>query len=218
MAIVIKETKFTNEELEKYLSKGYRCAVSNGVDFPKVHKNEPVAFILSEYKLYSINMRQIEWLVKTNHRVTVKLNDKVWNRITSSEWHESYKDPKNPRKWITRKHEVLQLFEIKQQEYYDKIAKIKAEKEYDKVMQLYLNEDVPSDLELQTFIDTWSKAYDVQVNFEDRKDVLLKYKILKYYVDHNLDVSIPETEPDVVYVGDENLFEDLIYKGDIEGI
>lgn len=219
MAIVIKETRFTKEELKKYLDKGYRCAVSNGVDFPKVHKNEPVAFILSEYKLYSINMRQIEWLIKTNHRVTVKLNNETWSRLTLDEWHgASYKDSKNSRRWITPKHKVLIMYENKRNAYYEKLNAIKAKQIYDSVESLYINEEIPSDIELQTFIDTWSKAYDVQVDFNNKADVLLKYKVLKYYVDNNLDVSIPETEPDVVYVGDENLFEDLIYKGDIATI
>ncbi len=214
--IMINEKQFAQKDLEKYLTRGYICAVSDGKNFPKVHKGEPVSFILCEDLLYSINIKQIDWLVHTNHKVNIKLGDKIWKNVTAEEWKSSFKV--NGR-FQTTKHYVLQLFETKRNEYFEQLERAKARTRYEDVVhQLYPDGKIPSDIELQTYIDTWSRAYDIQVDFNNKQDVLIKYKALKFYVDNNLDVSNRDSEPDVVYVGDENLFEDLVYKGHIEGI
>ena len=209
--LMIKETQFTQSELEKYFSRGYRCAVSDGKNFPKVYAKEPVSFILDSKRLYSINIRNIEYLIYTNHPVNIKLGDKTWTKITKEEWRHSFKDSKS-RRYITHKHEVLLAFEAKRDEYFEFINLKKAKDYYDYIVDNLYPEGLPTDEEIRIFIDTWSKAYDIQVDFDDTKDVLVKYKALKFYVDNGLDVSNPDAEPDIIYVGKEKLFEDLIYK------
>lgn len=209
--LMIKETQFTQTELDNYFSRGYRCATSDGVHFPKTYAREAVSFILDPKRLYAINIKNIEYLVNTNHPVNIKLGDKTWKHITKEEWRYSYKDDKT-RRTYTIKHEVLLLFETKREEYFEKVNRAKAKDNYNRVTNALYPNGEPTEQELESFLDTWAKAYDIEFNRDDKLDMLNKAASIHYYLDHNIDIANPGTEPDVVYVGDENLFEDMVYK------
>lgn len=211
--LMIKETKFTQDELEKYFNRGYRCAVSDGKHFPKVSAREPVSFILTESKLYSINIKEIEYLIHTKHTVNIKLGNKVWTHVLPEDWKHTYKIKD---KFHTDKHPVLELYELKRDDYLEKQALEKAQTHYRYIVDTLYPNGIPDDSELEVFIETWKQAYDIQVDYNDKADVLLKYATLKYYLDNNLDVSNRDTEPDILYVGDGTYFEDLIYKNSDE--
>ena len=211
--LMIKETFFTQAELKKYFSRGYRCAVSDGKLFPKVAAKEPVSFILTESKLYSINIREIEYLINTKHPVNIKLGNKEWMHVLPEEWKHTYKVKD---KYYTDKHPVLELYELKRDDYLEKQAIEKAKEHYAYIEDTLYPDGIPDDSELEIFIETWKQAYDIQVDYNDKSDVLLKYATLKYYLDNNLDVSNRDIEPEILYVGDGTYLEDLIYKNSDE--
>lgn len=209
--IIISETKLPKQDIEFYHSKGYR--VARVYDEPVINRGEAVGILMD--RMYAKTIDLIGDLLYKKHKVSVKFEGTYYKLDSIDDWKRTYQSEKDQIKTTTERHYLYQLYLDRQRERREaRELDIKRKLYNETVSQLFVDEDIPSDEELQIFIDTWSKAYDVQVDFNDKRDVLLKYKALKFYVDNNLDVSNRDAEPDIVYIGNENLFEDLVYNRD----
>lgn len=209
--IVLSEYKLTEEQVKEYKDKGYRVAYL-WKDY-EIGPKEAVGILLDT--MYKATIELIEYLLFRKHNLILKYDGQTYKLNTLDDWKRTYQSEKDQIKTTTERHILYQIYLDKRAEYFEQLNAQKEQAKYNRVIEeLYIDEEIPSEHEMQIFIDTWSKAYDVQIDFDNKQDVLLKYKVLKYYVDNNLDVSNRDTEPDIVYIGNENLFEDLVYNRD----
>ena len=199
--IVITEYKLDKEQINKYITKGYRIARSN--DNPYIKPKESVGFLLST--LYPSTINLIEKLLYFHHTITLKLDEKTYTLNSLEDWKYTCQSDTDPLKQVTKKHPVYQAYLDNRKEY---IAKQKAKKLSDDYELYYV--DIPEE-ELTLFLTANAKYYGIYVDFNNKVDMFKAYQQIKYYQEHNIPVEYEEPE-EVEYFGDVTYLEDIIYK------
>ena len=214
--ILFKDTEFTQEEIEKYTQKGVRLGYTYSKTKPKPFKNDSIGFIIN--KLYLNIAKDISYYLHTKHKVIVRYKDKDYRFYTPDDWSRTFQDPKDQLKTITISCELKQLFDEAYKEY--KEAQIKKQKywEYRRIADTFT--DMPEISEIDRVLNAYSYLYDITYDPESLTEKLNAYTQIKYYLDNDIPYCNErpldmQDEPmfEIIYIGNSNLFEDLIYKG-----
>jgi len=237
MGLIISERKFTQEEIQKYLAKGYRLAESDGKNFPVVHRGEAVKFILNPKKMYSINIQNISTLLytkKSKHHVTIEFEGKTYHLDNPEEWKKTYQDEHDQLRQVTEYHPVYERYREKCREYFEQEEVKTIAQQFD-ALDKYIDINM-DEAELVPFVRAFAHLYDIEVDYNNKLSLLKAYSSIKYYMDNNLDYlnevhsiaiedepmfspemfdlskTSSEEQVEILPVGNETLFEDLMYK------
>ena len=227
---VVTERKLTEAELIKLDEQGidevYFCKQLTIRDF---YKGESVGFYLDV--LYKPNIDLINDLLFRKHPVTLKYKGTTYKLNSIDEWTYSYQSDEDQLKTKRYNHPILQAYYEQRKEYFDKLKRKQRKEQYDIVCKL--NNDL-SDDELEIYLSTFGRLYDIHIDFNDTISKLNAYQQLKWYVDNNIEYArevrciAPEETPyftsdmfqedtseeDIteVLVGDDGILEDYAYK------
>ena len=210
---IISEYKLPKDLINEYVKKGYK--VYYGYEKPMIKLGESVGILLDT--LYASSIDLINGLVhrKTKSKITVKYKGINYHIESPDDWEYKYYDDQL-HKWIKKQHPILQEYYSKRSEYFEKQNQIKAKNKTERVLD-YFNNEIPEDLD--AILETFTKLYDIQVDYESLESKLLAYASIQYYLENDIEYSrdvignSPDEEPvfDCVTFGDETYLEDTLY-------
>ena len=228
--IVISERPLTDDEIKSFRAKGYRIAY--GYENPVIKYNESVGIILDV--MYKSTMDLIDSLLYRHHRVTIKYEGSSYTLESIDEWKKSYQSDKDSLKMTFECHPIYRQYLDKRNEYFERRKTQGIRQQYEIIYDYIDRDEIPNDDELDNFLRTFGYLYQVDVDYTDRLSKLYAYMQLKWYLENdipyvneplsiaiedepmfnkNMFVKIPWEEPiEVISIGKEALFEDLIYK------
>lgn len=228
--IVISEYKLTKEQIKEYRDKGFRIAY--GYEDPVIRPKEAVGFLVNT--LFKSTIDLIEKLLYFNHNITIKYDDKVYKLNKLEEWKYTHQSDTDQLKVVTRLHPVYKAYLDKRSEYFQKQKDNAVKKQYEVICKGFGVDykDLPSDHELQSFVKAFAYLYQVDVDYNDRLDMIRTYYQLQYYLDNDIPYAnepmsiAPEDEPmlvgkfqvwyeepiEEIAFGNEIYMEDFIYQ------
>lgn len=174
---LISEYTLDKETIAHYVSKGFE--VYYGYEDYKIRKGEAVGFLLDT--MYKSTIEQIEYLLYTKHNLTLKYKDKSYKLNSLDEWKYSYREQGQVR---YKKHDLLIEYECKRKDYLDKLELIKNREKQEEFLEQYNVEEIPMDLD--AFVDTFSRLYKLDVDMSSEKDKIICYNQIKTYMDLDL--------------------------------
>lgn len=172
--LIVSEYKLTDKELNNYMMKGHRVAY--GYEKPKARRGEAVGFLLDT--MYKSTIDMIEYLLYTKHKVTLKYDGINYHLSTLDEWHRTYTENKRTMHY---KHPLYIEYEAKRQAYFENLERIKNKKRQEDLLEQYDFEKVPEDLD--AFVDTFSRLYNIQVDMSSETDKLIWYNQIRTYIE-----------------------------------
>lgn len=228
--IVISEKKLTDEEIQEYIDRGYRFAY--GYENPVIKYKESVGILLDT--MYKSTMDLINDLLYKKHNVTIKYEDQTYKLSTLDEWQITHQSDKDMLKQVTYRHPILQIYEEKRKEYFEKLNIAKRKSQYEEITEAYGTANIPSDEEMDSFLKAFAHLYQVDVDYTDNLTKLKTYYQIMFYLDNDIPYAnepigippedepmfrpemfqtIPYEEPiEVESFGDEIYLEDYVYK------
>lgn len=206
--LIISEKKFTEEQIEKYESKGIRYAYGYEKVYP--FKHEAVGFILDT--LYATSIDRIGYYLKTHHQVSIRYEGVFYKLDNIDEWRRTYQDPKDQIKTKTEMHPVLKDYYEKRKAYLELKRNKSIYAQYERIYSVYPELKDMSEEALTSYIKELAPMYEIDVDYTDKLSLLNSYIQLKFYLDHDIEYSRPANNIQVIPVGDPVLFEDLAYK------
>lgn len=228
--IVISEKKLTDEEIQEYIDRGYRFAY--GYENPVIKYKESVGILLDT--MYKSTMDLINDLLYKKHNVTIKYDDKTYKLNTLDEWQVTHQSDKDMLKQVTYRHPILQIYEEKRREYFEKLRIAKRKSQYEELSESYGIANIPSEEEIDGFLKAFAHLYQVDVDYSDHLSKLKNYYQIMFYLDNDVPYAnepigispadepmfrpemfqtIPYEEPiEIESFGDEIYLEDYVYK------
>lgn len=214
--LIVSEKKLDDTQIADYRKKNYRIVYSNWStgEEPKVKLGEQVGFILDTFQPRTIKF--IEKLIyrQTRSLITAKYDDKKV-RIDKENWKSTHYDDKT-RRWYSIKNPVLEIYDEQQKIRRANRDDWKKRKQTEE-LEAQIGE-IPEDLEY--FISTFGKLYEVDYDPEDTLSKLRAYQQCKYYLDNDFEYSrdalgqLPTEEKmfECISFGDENYMQDTCFK------
>ena len=206
--LIISEVKFTEKQKELYEIKGIRYAYGYEDVYP--FKGESVGFICDT--LYASTISRIAYYLKTKHKVSIRYEGILYKLDTLDEWKKTYQDPKDQIKTKTELHPVLKEYYDKRKAYYESIKDKHTKEQYYAIYRLDDSYSKLTDEELESYVKELAPMYEIDVDYNNRLDMLRAYIQLHYYLEHDIEYSKPANDVQIVSIGDPVLFDDLIYK------
>ncbi len=209
---IITETRYSEAEASNLIKQG--CKI-NYLMLPQFYSNyndaiakansklvyTASALIVKIDKCYLSTKNAIEQALYKNKQVRIIWDGKTFDLSSMQDWHVA-----GDRHHKSYDHPVLQFYKNNMAEYH---IRTRAEKQKEQLEVLVSGISEAED-EVLRFVRTFAPLYEVDVDLDDTREVVLAYQSLKFYLDHDFPYSKPPQDV-VVYIGNEEYLEDFFY-------
>lgn len=203
--IIISEKLLDNKAIDEYEQKGIRYFKDTKYATPYIKKGEAVGFILDYMAKRNIDL--IGYLLYCKHNVTIKYEDEVYKLNSIDDWRKSYQSETDCLKQTKEVHPILTEYYRKVEEYKQLKNQEKAEEKYSIITDAF-DGKLPNENEVDSFLRAYAYLYQVDVDYTDYMDKLLKYKQINWYLDNDIPYA---NEPSGISLDDELMFDEDMF-------
>lgn len=204
--IIIYENKLTKEERKAFNRPGIRTARSTSREnVPEIGHYEEVYFILDQ--LYKVNIELINNCLYHKQKIKIKYDGKTYTLSSLVDWDYTYQSDKDCLKTTHYRHPVLKSYLDKRSEYFEKKNLEKEKDKYQELVELYQGK-LPDESEVDNFLGTFAKLYQVDVDYNDYRNKMLQYYQINWYLDNDIPYA---NDPSGISLDDELMFDEDMF-------